>query len=530
MTGYCLLKLAPSDSNMAQAPPNARERAACGNNCAGGFKTIFESLREGNARQASGSKTFKELTKVCSNNSKTRVYLKKTGQDIKPSYDFSYAEDSINGIQEPEIYTKYEAVSQVFCNLMAMDSGEFLQLISYLDIKPGEFIDASRADVNAQRIAELLGLNKDRQQVLARILTTVCEIADECMPGIKAAHAGIIAAYTGIENDGGIPVQGAGYMAEAGESRYSMHEKSINGKEVVYRKERFIGIEEDMIFKAKIKLIDLLNKVQANPGEEIPKITDNVIAGFLEKSLEDIEVGHETGGAGETSLLNKVSYKVSSRNEETGGNEKAGEGFPDLVEKKPEPSVKVELYMPDEEELLIQNSIVNPQNTADSNVTKTREPVMEMVDFIAESEIIEQVISKARVVLSDSKAEMLLDLKPENLGRLSLKVATENGIVTARFIAESEEVKHVLEANMQLLKDALGEQGFSIHELNVYVNRDLSRGFNFNEGGAFTGSPKPRIIQNVSSPDERIYGDWVLDNHLIANFYGISQSSIDLMV
>ena len=85
------------------------------------------------------------------------------------------------------------------------------------------------------------------------------------------------------------------------------------------------------------------------------------------------------------------------------------------------------------------------------------------------SEIINQVVDKAKVVIGLEKSEMIIDLKPEHLGKLSLKIITEQGIVAAKFMAENQQVKEVLESNMQLLKDSLQKQGISIEGVSVQI-------------------------------------------------------------
>ena len=59
-----------------------------------------------------------------------------------------------------------------------------------------------------------------------------------------------------------------------------------------------------------------------------------------------------------------------------------------------------------------------------------------------------------------------------------MKIVTERGIVTAKFIAENQQVKEALETNMQLLKDSLEKQGLSVQGFSVSVGQDSYRGFN----------------------------------------------------
>lgn len=87
-------------------------------------------------------------------------------------------------------------------------------------------------------------------------------------------------------------------------------------------------------------------------------------------------------------------------------------------------------------------------------------------------QILSQILDEAQVILTPEKSEMVMELQPESLGKLSLKVVTEKGIVMAKFVAESQQVKEVLESNMQLLKDALQKQGLDVQGFNVSVRQD----------------------------------------------------------
>lgn len=97
---------------------------------------------------------------------------------------------------------------------------------------------------------------------------------------------------------------------------------------------------------------------------------------------------------------------------------------------------------------------------------------------MTQAQVMNQIMDKAKVLAGAEKAEMMMELKPESLGKLSLKVVTEQGMVMAKFTAESEQVKQVIEANFQLLKDALEKQGMNIQGFSVSVRQDSSEGNN----------------------------------------------------
>jgi flagellar hook-length control protein FliK len=108
------------------------------------------------------------------------------------------------------------------------------------------------------------------------------------------------------------------------------------------------------------------------------------------------------------------------------------------------------------------------QDTGFSQTVESKAPV-------SKQEIFTQVVEKAKVLLSGEKSEMVIDLKPDHLGKLALKIATERGIVVAKFIAENEQVKAALESNMNMLKESLEKQGFLVQEFSVSVGDNRER-------------------------------------------------------
>ena len=98
------------------------------------------------------------------------------------------------------------------------------------------------------------------------------------------------------------------------------------------------------------------------------------------------------------------------------------------------------------------------------------------------SDIINQVVKKADIFVQGSHQEMVMKLEPESLGKLNLKIVVENGLVTAKFIAESQQVKEVLESSFNQLKDALQQKGISVQGFSVSVGQ---QGAEFNSGKGF---------------------------------------------
>lgn len=88
-------------------------------------------------------------------------------------------------------------------------------------------------------------------------------------------------------------------------------------------------------------------------------------------------------------------------------------------------------------------------------------------EFMKQNEVFNQIVRQARLMSSEGKSEATIQLKPEHLGRVQLKVTIENGTVTARFQAENPMVMQTLDQNMGSLRKALSDIGLSVTQLDV---------------------------------------------------------------
>ena len=73
-------------------------------------------------------------------------------------------------------------------------------------------------------------------------------------------------------------------------------------------------------------------------------------------------------------------------------------------------------------------------------------------------------------IIKENISELKITLKPDYLGEVSLKVISENGIVSAQFNAENQKVKEIIESNFNQLKDMLNEKGIEVSEISVSVD------------------------------------------------------------
>lgn len=104
-------------------------------------------------------------------------------------------------------------------------------------------------------------------------------------------------------------------------------------------------------------------------------------------------------------------------------------------------------------------------------------PKTQAFKSINSTEVISQIMEKMKTTVKQDMSEVKILLRPEHLGEVSLKIATQNGIVTAQFTAENQKVKEIIESNFNQLKDMLLEKGIDVGNLEVDVS-DKGQQFN----------------------------------------------------
>ncbi|HHU90007.1 MAG TPA: flagellar hook-length control protein FliK [Clostridiaceae bacterium] len=118
------------------------------------------------------------------------------------------------------------------------------------------------------------------------------------------------------------------------------------------------------------------------------------------------------------------------------------------------------------ENIIIQNQIPEGSLSQPISIEKTQLPLSQKP---LANTVTNQVMMKVKLMAGENKQEMEIHLKPDSLGRLSLKIIHERGEILAKITTENQQVKEILESNMQMLKDALEESGFNVQSLSVSV-------------------------------------------------------------
>ena len=80
-----------------------------------------------------------------------------------------------------------------------------------------------------------------------------------------------------------------------------------------------------------------------------------------------------------------------------------------------------------------------------------------------------QIIQQTKVIKGIEDTQMVIKLKPEHLGELTLKFVLDKGAVSASFHSDNQQVRNIIESSLVQLKQELADQGIKISHMGVYA-------------------------------------------------------------
>ena len=81
-----------------------------------------------------------------------------------------------------------------------------------------------------------------------------------------------------------------------------------------------------------------------------------------------------------------------------------------------------------------------------------------------------QIVEQARMIRTTTNTEMVINLKPEHLGELTLRISVgTNGAVNASFYTDNAQVRAIIENSLVQLKQELNDQGIKVDDVEVYA-------------------------------------------------------------
>jgi len=434
------------------------------------FKSVFDKTLNNNTKRTYASNRPKD-DKDINNDSKVKY---KAFRDAKMaqavSSKDSLEEKSVGDVKskivdskskELESIEKYDEQINVLAQILGLQPNELAKLANDLGFSKEDLKDIKKLSLFMDKLSNILELNASQKTIMNTLV-------EEVSKQVKTVN----------DSEVGVTLESPKADEATKEANANINTKTIDLSKITD--------------EVKTKLDQLIQKVTLNPeaiSSEISKVieamksqikakvsvhteqteTKSITAAPTTDAIPNAEQVSVEGNA----IKEKESAKASNFNEET--NSESADS------KNTKTEVAIQSVNAQVSTSTDQNQQLNEQNMQTIGDVKigmassqigVQKTVFSMPQPIKNSEVLNQVVEQAKVIVGQDKSEMVIQLKPDHLGKLELKVVTEQGIVAAKFIAESQQVKEIIETNMQLLKDSLQKQGISIESINVQVGPD----------------------------------------------------------
>ncbi len=116
------------------------------------------------------------------------------------------------------------------------------------------------------------------------------------------------------------------------------------------------------------------------------------------------------------------------------------------------------------------NTVTANLNQAIDDAFSNMEVSTDMSDMeLYEADIVRQIIDNVKANVTKTTTSLTVSLNPENLGKVMINVSSEEGVLQAKIIAETEAAKNAIETGLALLKEAFNNQELKIEAIEVMV-------------------------------------------------------------
>ncbi len=130
------------------------------------------------------------------------------------------------------------------------------------------------------------------------------------------------------------------------------------------------------------------------------------------------------------------------------------------------------------------------------SILSTKEVIKTPVSPAAILDQIKEAMVKQPLKVGEH-SEMIIKLKPEELGKVELKIEVHKDSVIAKFEVASQMVKEVIESNLSDLKNSLKDKGFGDMSFDVNVAKEKSNGQHQGSGHSKRGRRSPGGIAQL---------------------------------
>ena len=125
-----------------------------------------------------------------------------------------------------------------------------------------------------------------------------------------------------------------------------------------------------------------------------------------------------------------------------------------------------------------------PQTITSDKLINIKQINIPQTQNVTDTEILSQINSKLTLPQENTTSKVNIILQPENLGKVSVEIMHSNEGISAKMIAESAQVKDLLDKSIESLKNTLAAQGVNVNNITVKVEESTASqnaGFGFEQ-------------------------------------------------
>lgn len=160
-----------------------------------------------------------------------------------------------------------------------------------------------------------------------------------------------------------------------------------------------------------------------------------------------------------------------------------------------------------------ENEIISNFNVSGTGniVDDITNAIVDTTEDVDQARIISQIIDGIKVNARPGITSMEMQLYPEHLGKVTIEVSSNNGVLNAKIAAETESARRAIEGQLTLLKDNLNNQGIKVESVEVTI---AGHGFeeNLENGNQRDNHPQHRNHHVRKSLMDEINGEESFDD------------------
>ncbi len=173
----------------------------------------------------------------------------------------------------------------------------------------------------------------------------------------------------------------------------------------------------------------------------------------------------------------------------------------------------------------------NPATVAESvNSTGSVEQMQSSYSAVQTADIMNQIMDYMKIQLNAESSFLEMQLQPESLGTLQIRISAKEGLMTAQFTTANDSVKAVLEGQMVQLQQQLESQNIKVDAIEVMVEpHAFESALQQGEERQQAGEEKKNRTRKIDLNSFDDSGELVEEDRIVAEMMAANGNTVDYL-